>query len=455
VRRRVHILAAVFAAGCCTAGAAERLARHIADIPGMPAGIFDVAQDSTGYLWLAGAEGLSRYDGIEVRDWGRDVSRGVLRWVAAGPGDRVVCGSRRSGLFEVDGLGLRRVDPPQGAASPGPHDAVYDRHGTLWAAWDGHLWRREGSAWASALPAGTEAGTFAELSPRRDGGVLAGTLDGAIWLVEPDGRAAAIATDLGGWVTQLAEDENRNALAVVRLGPRPGVIRVGPDGVSWLLDYAGRAEGLARHRETLWVSYGTGVFALHDDGRREFLTPREGFAGNGEIEIDREGGLWVASARTLSHYPQPETLYWTELSGLPRTYLRRVHRVGDVLLVASWHGPMLFDPRSGTARDLDLGGRFSRDPGCADPWGGVWLKTFRIPHSGHVDGARPDRAVVGVWRDGRFDVIVERAWFRGDLACDTSARSGVWFLLGSELMNVAARGAAPRLRAHLPAEVAS
>ena len=55
------------------ATSSERLRRAIHEIPGVPMGAADVAQDSVGFLWIAGDEGLARFDGYEALRWAPEV----------------------------------------------------------------------------------------------------------------------------------------------------------------------------------------------------------------------------------------------------------------------------------------------------------------------------------------------------------------------------------------------
>jgi signal transduction histidine kinase len=424
------------------------MARHISDIPGMPVGMTDVGQDSTGYLWISSGEGLSRYDGFEIRNWG-DVP-GRLSYVSTGPRGGVLGGDPQTGLYEVVGTTLERIEGPDGVQDRGPLSAIYDRDERLWAAWGGRLIRREDGAWIDlGGPEIVEDYAFT-LAPRDAGGVLVGSRTGDIWIVDAADRARRIAQDLGGWIMQL-HDDPRGPVATVRSGARPGLVRVRRDGVEQLLEWSTRADGLARRGSTYWVAYTTGVWAVHDDGSREFLASGEGFTGFGNLAIDREGGLWSAGVRGLSHYPQPDTRVWTELSGLPHVYLRAVHPVPGGHVVTSWRGPMRLDTEGNTS-ELDLSDLFSRDIGCPDPWGGVWMKAFSpAPSFRGPAGRDPSAAMLVEWRNGRSRVRRRGGWYRGDLACDEGPDGSLWILADGELLEVTGPEAEPKLRGRLPA----
>ncbi len=404
----------------------------------MPIGVSDVGQDTIGYLWISSGEGLSGYDGFEVRPWG--AVKGRLTYVETGPAGQVLGGDPRTGLYEVEGSTLRRIDGPEGAVAPGPEHAIYDGEGRLWAAWDGRLIRRQGGAW---LDIGGEE--IAEDRAFR----LARRLAGDVWVVDKQDGARRIARGPGRWIMQL-HDDPLGPVATVRFGDRPGFVRITDDGVEQLLDWSGRAEGLARRGSTWWIAYATGVWAIDDDGTREFLTANEGFTGFGNMATDREGGLWMASVRGLVHYPQPDTRIRTELSGLPRVYLRGVHPVAGGVILTSWQGPMFLDDE-GYARDLEIEGLFSRDVGCSDPWGGIWMKAFPPPeHREMADSYRPEESMLVEWRDGRARVRRRGSWYHGDLGCDEGPDGSFWLLANGELLEVTGPGEPLRLRARLP-----
>ncbi len=428
---------------------ASRLVRNISDIPRMPSGVADVAQDTTGYLWLASVEGLDRYDGFEIRPWGREATRGGLRFVSTGPGDRVVAGDRFAGLFEVADGTLRRVDPPDDAFDPGAAHAVFDRDGTLWATWGGALLRRDENGWVEVGGGAVRENGASSLAPGEDGGVIAGTRSGAIWRVDAAGRVRRLTDEPDGWITHL-HDDPAGPVAVVRFGSRPGVVRVTDGGVVQMVDWSARPDGLVRRGDTYWVAYTEGVWVLRADGTSEFLGEHEGFTAHGSIGIDREGGLWLASVRGLSHFPQPDTRLLTPLSGLPWTFLRAIHAVPDGLLLTTWRGPITLDAEAQRMTPVDLAGLFSRDIGCPDSWGGVWFKAFPAPPSmGELDQHRPETTSIVEFRDGRAQRRLTMPWFLGDIGCDLAPDGSLWILAGGELYRVAVPGTRPTLRGRL------
>lgn len=133
--------------------AAERLSREMHDQPGMPTGIKSIIQDADGYLWIASAQGLDRFDGLEVRPWGRDKVNSRLEWLAAGPRGQVAAAHETLPAWEVDGESLRAVTGPDGQPIPTVRQIGYDAHGRLWLISAERLMARdETGAWMRDVP---------------------------------------------------------------------------------------------------------------------------------------------------------------------------------------------------------------------------------------------------------------------------------------------------------------
>ena len=102
--------------GCCAPLAQAAVPemprlRVIGVADGLPSSnVNGMAQDRAGYLWVATADGLARYDGVDVRVW-----RHVPGDAASLPGNYVaavhVDGDDRVWVA-VEGRGLSVLDPP-------------------------------------------------------------------------------------------------------------------------------------------------------------------------------------------------------------------------------------------------------------------------------------------------------------------------------------------------------
>ncbi len=112
---------------------------------GLPSSfVYQVAQDRAGYLWLATADGLSRYDGVEFttfrggREGGLELGGTAVETVFVDSRDRLWVGTEGGGLAVLDSQrrGLRRVgmrSPPHPLAEADVWALGEDRHGRIWA----------------------------------------------------------------------------------------------------------------------------------------------------------------------------------------------------------------------------------------------------------------------------------------------------------------------------------
>ena len=212
---------------------------------GMADGLHDpqvrgIAEDAAGYLWMAGSDGLLRFDGQRFRQWRRE--EGLpdvdLRTVHVDARDRVWLGSAHEGLVMMgtDRSGFQRLSASAplalrsghvrqvGSSGDGwvwaigsdqqlyglsPREAhwrlhplpgaavvalVRDRSGALWVAQATALWRRDGTRFARiALPAPAAAPILSLWADPR-GGVEITAARGS-WTITTAARASAVAAD--------------------------------------------------------------------------------------------------------------------------------------------------------------------------------------------------------------------------------------------------------------------
>jgi len=230
----------------CLGAWPEARAAGVVQIPtprllGLADGLHDphvraIAEDASGYLWLAGSDGLLRFDGQRFRQWRRE--EGLpdvdLQAVHVDPRDRlwlgtaneglVMMGNERTGFQRLSASapsGLRSgqvrqisssadgwvwaigsdqhlygVSPRDGQwrrhALPGGAVAalVRDRSGVLWVAQAAALWRRNGTHFTRvALPAAVTA-PIRSLWADPDGGVDVSTSRGT-WTIAANAQARA------------------------------------------------------------------------------------------------------------------------------------------------------------------------------------------------------------------------------------------------------------------------
>ncbi|WP_146033433.1 ATP-binding protein [Stenotrophomonas sp. VV52] len=225
---------------------------------GIPDGLHDpqvraIAEDASGYLWLAGSDGLMRFDGQRFRQWRReeglpDVDLRAIHvdardrlWLGTANQGLVMMGSDRSGFQRMSAsapLALRQghlrqvsssgdgrvwaIGSDQQLHALSPRDGQWQRYplpgatvialvrdstGTLWAAQPAALWRWQGAHFARVALPGSAAAPIKSLWADPQGGIEVTTARGS-WAVgaatrarrlEPGDRSVLRSTDGTLW----------------------------------------------------------------------------------------------------------------------------------------------------------------------------------------------------------------------------------------------------------------
>ncbi|HEX7817155.1 two-component regulator propeller domain-containing protein [Dyella sp.] len=242
-----------------------------------------IAQDRDGYLWIATGSALTRYDGVEFKNWPRRADDPY-----AAPADRVrallvdaqgqLWGGGDDGLVRYDVtrdgfVHWRHDDKAPGSLGGNQVSALaQDRDGTLWVGInDGGLDHR------------LDDGHFEHARHDRTDPRSLASDDVRVLLAEPDGHlwvGSAVGVDLrdqdGHFQHVRFEDENAQALA------SPLVFALMRDG------------------DTLWVGTANGLFRLTPDGHARRV-PLEGMPTIAitSISPDGDGRLWLGTTNGL------------------------------------------------------------------------------------------------------------------------------------------------------------
>ncbi|QWT21291.1 hypothetical protein KPL74_04650 [Bacillus sp. NP157] len=254
---------------------------------GAPPGVWAMAQDRDGYLWLGGPTGLFRFDGVAFD--------GSLSHVLSHPQIMSLLSARDGALWVGDRTGYitRIVDgraqvfPPAGSA--GTVISMSEaRDGTLWAVRTSGLYRFTGDAWAR-FPT-TEP---APLGFFREGFVAP---DQSVWILR---ETSALQLRPGASAFELKTvDEFHSA-------------QVGRDGATWrpkepLADEILDSDG------GLWCGTNAGVVRVTWPGKGaatgepiiETFGEKDGLTGPSAIATlrDRDGSIWVATPKGLDQF---------------------------------------------------------------------------------------------------------------------------------------------------------
>ncbi len=348
------------------AHALERLHRSFGLEHGLPSSeVFGLAQDTHGFIWIATAAGLFRYDGIEMRAWPASGFRPLVTATAAGPHGEVVTRDYEGRFLEVHGEDLRPVPGPAGPEAIDLACPAFDGRGDLWGTGGGRLWRRAGTGAWSAFPAERLAGEEPRCAlPASDGTLLLLT-SGGLWRIEPGDEAvrwvarpniqAALASRDGSITVLLADGHvwryaNGAGREVFRLGLRP-------------IDIVQRGSAI-------WVSYDRALVILEPGREPETLAAAQGVPSGGPLLVDREGSLWVGTFRGLLQFPSPETVAFGDDDGLAAG-TRRLAKTTEGIWVDTWQGLFLLPRPTGTEKPQRIEGS-STSAICAGADGTLW-----------------------------------------------------------------------------------
>ena len=404
------------------AHALERLHRSFGLEHGLPSSeVFGLAQDTRGFVWIATAAGLFRYDGVEMRAWPASGFRPLVTATAAGPHGEVVTRDYEGRFLEVHGDDLQPVPGPAGPEAIALACPAFDGRGDLWGTGGGRLWRRAGTGTWSAFPAERLAGEEPRCTvPASDGALLLLTT-GGLWRIGPGEEAkrlvarphiqAALASRDGTITVLLADGHvwryaNGEGHEVFRLGLRP-------------IDVVQRGAAI-------WVSYDRALVILEPGREPETLGAAQGVPSGGPLLVDREGSLWVGTFRGLLQFPSPETVAWSDDDGLSAG-TRRLARTNEGIWIDTWQGLFLLPQPAGTGKPQRIEGS-STSAICTGADGTLWAAA-----PGHVL----------VRRAGRF-LAVPIPGLTETFSCAPGREDRVWLTTNTGLFLARASGSASR-----------
>ncbi|MBO9712005.1 sensor histidine kinase [Sphingomonas sp.] len=292
---------------------------------GAPIGVNDIVQTPDGYLWIAAADGLTRFDGVSFETV--RAPRGTP--FTSAPGSQLLV-SRAGELWIAYGQrggvavyrGGRLVDTHMPDPPPMVTNLVETRDGTIWASWGGvgaaRLARYRAGRWRwvdaeAGLPQGQVLGLMA-------------ARDGTLWITFnhdlPDGETRSslltlrpgearlrampdriawprLAEDPHGHIWAAGRDSTRMLRAVGGLPPSLDVAYPATPGLRFAtmaFDRWGGVWGSTRSKGLFRVA-GYETPAPDPAGAVEAYGPLQGLSGSytGPMFADREGNLWTGT----------------------------------------------------------------------------------------------------------------------------------------------------------------
>ncbi|MCU1386170.1 MAG: two-component system sensor kinase, partial [Acidobacteria bacterium] len=275
---------------------------------GIPSAFIDaIAQTPDGYLWLATADGLVRFDGVRFVHWRPKTGHTALLGVV-----RSLCVARDGSLWIGTAAGLVgqiRGDDLTALSVGAPAEALLvDRDGTLWVTMPHQLLRfaastRQPIGRVITLPGSVLSGPIQHRSGAiwlsTDRGVMRVDADNqAHPLVMADGPAAWLSADTSGAIWATGSDGTTRAVpADTALTPAATAVRHAINVQTVLRDSRGDTwigtlgQGLARLRAT-----SRGAATL------ERFSPADGLSADSVwcVFEDREHNIWVGTQNGLN-----------------------------------------------------------------------------------------------------------------------------------------------------------
>ena len=411
--------------------------------------ITTVAQDAMGYLWVATAADLMRFDGVRFIRWGLDGSSlpnvrvllfthdGAL-WLGFGSGgvarlrngeierhassvdglfdtyvtamlerrDRSVWVGGQGGLAQFDGTRWRRIGPDEGLPAHTVYALHEDDRGRLWVGTSIGVFRREG---------GRPFERMAALPHRVDD--FEDGADGSLWVTHPTRGVQRI---VGDTIVDVPLTTQAHGMSLLR--DRQGVLWIGTQGEGLfrvsghggvsqpIVERLTRSEGLPSEiaqslfedeEGSIWVGTRMGLSRIS----RNLITPVARLEdGPGEyvrtITTTHDGAVWAGTASGLYRFLGGRIRRFGRRDGLPSEFITSLHH--DARTQTFWVGTDRGLARFGGTRFAAWsppdGVSLTRvDAMTTDTRGRLWLCDF-------------DRGVFRS-RDGSlkaFDVIAER-----------------------------------------------
>lgn len=429
LRKICLLLGAWLLCAVALAAVPERPHFRIAGIAqGLPSTeIKGLARDRDGYLWIATADGLARYDGVGMRVWRHDVNdpRGLpgnnIQTLMVDAQDRIWLSVEGAGISVLDAQRRRFTHYRQATHPRITSDDIWafaHQGKIVWfGTYDGGLYRLQ--------PDGTLS-TYRHAADATDGLpsntilALAVATDGALWI----GTDKGLAVFDGGHLQSVRLPGAKALPIVYSLSVLSDGLWVGTSEGVWRRDAAGRWS------QPSWSSMFVRPNALmqiaRDHGGSYWIGSQRGLwrqRGEEAPAPQRMGGAEIPHAINALLL-QPDGALWIPVSGFGLGYLR-----------SDWHQTAQY---SGIADGLQ-GAMYRALAPARD--GGFWLGGY----NGMVERLAPDGSFT------RLDPAIQERLRDSKLSSITEDHDGrLWFASRTALMRIGSDGAIDEWRGDDP-----
>jgi signal transduction histidine kinase/ligand-binding sensor domain-containing protein len=283
-----------------------------------------ILRDSSGFVWFATWEGVSRFDGVRFTNFGaREGLPNPLVWcVAEGPDRKLWLGTHGGGLARIadQGTAVVREAEVEGLAARRVFEIAFDKDGRMWVVTErGVFTAQRADAGALRFEPVDELGErwFGRLLVGPDGGML---LISETELAHSEGRALQRTT--------FASERDLGELRAVA-PRREGGVFVAYERSLHVLEWSDASAAVRRRAIELEVGANTSLFDLREDDA---------------------GRLWVATSTGLVKLVGGETQVYTTTAGLPDDWIRSLAREPEGgLWIGTHQGGVALLPDAGAA----------------------------------------------------------------------------------------------------------
>ena len=288
-------------------------------------GVYSIAQDVTGYLWLGTDAGLFRFDGVTFLPWGELSdsplpSYRIRALIASQDGGLWIGFRDRVGVIRIRDAMVGNYTWSSAKLSDIPTTIVEDRNGTVWVGGSEGLYKHAGDRWERVGQQDGFPEGVAVDSAYTDGA-------GSLWVATAEGvvrrsEGKENFERVGGFDRHVHDFSEDSSGVIWFTDPQQGIGRLNQDGRpnSPLEEHIAGTRLLHDRRNNLWVATrGEGLWSLRPTKTGDSLTAI-GIPALSQFVFcifeDREGSVWVGTMNGLVRFMPRRVINVTDLGRL-------------------------------------------------------------------------------------------------------------------------------------------